>query len=98
MVAFWTGTPLLAVALAVSWPPRDLEWLSVVLWLVVFVSAVVLTALGRRTLALRFSEWLVYPATLCVAFYLLLFELTPTKQLGELKLEENISISTRFGE
>lgn len=74
MVVFWTGTPLLAVVLAVSWLQRDLGFLGVVLWLVVMVSSAFLTAQDYRALALRFSEWLVYPATLCVAFYLLLLE------------------------
>ncbi len=74
LVAFWTGVPLLAVALAVSWPPFDLGWLGGALWLVVMVSSAFLTAQTPRALALRFSEWLVYPATLCVAFYLLLLE------------------------
>ena len=75
VVAFWTSVPLLAVALAASWPQRNLGWSGVALWLVVMVSSAFLTAQDFRTLALRFSEWLVYPATLCVAFYLLLFEI-----------------------
>lgn len=75
LVAFWTGVPLLAVALAVSWPQFDLGLSGVVLWLVVMVSSAFLTAQDFRTLTLRFSEWLVYPITLCGAFYLLLFEI-----------------------
>ncbi len=43
VVAFWIGVPLLAVALAVSWPRRELGWPAEALWLVVVASSAYLT-------------------------------------------------------
>jgi hypothetical protein len=75
VVAFWIGVPLLAVALAASWPRRDLGWPAEALWLVVVASSAFLTfrafapvaGEGGRGEARWAWESLVYPITLALA-------------------------------
>lgn len=83
-VAFWTGVPLLAVALAVSWPQFDLGLPGAALWLLVFASSAFLMAQAPRTLALRFSDWLVYPIIFVAAIQLLALEVISFQSLFQL--------------